>query len=129
MKVKKNDNVLVLTGKDAKKTGVVLGVEPKTNKVRVDGINVQRKSKKARRANETSEIVNQVGPIDASNVMVICPSSGKATRGGYKFVEVDGKEKKIRVCKKCVANLDKEPTAKKAAKESKKSTKETKEKA
>ena len=112
MKVKKNDTVLVLTGKDAGKTGKVLVSIPADNKVKVDGINVQMKSKKARKANETSAIVPQVGAIDASNVMVVCPVCNKATRVAY--TEVDGK--KIRVCKKCGASLDVKPEAKKAVK-------------
>ena len=112
MKVKKNDTVLVLTGKDAGKTGKVLVAVPADNKVKVDGINVQMKSKKARKANETSAIVPQVGAIDASNVMVVCPACNKATRVAY--TEVDGK--KIRVCKKCGASLDVKAEAKKAVK-------------
>ena len=112
MKVKKNDTVLVLTGKDAGKTGKVLVSIPADNKVKVDGINVQMKSKKARKANETSAIVPQVGAIDASNVMVVCPVCNKATRVAY--TEVEGK--KIRVCKKCGASLDVKAEAKKAVK-------------
>lgn len=119
MKIKKNDTVLVLTGKDAGKTGKVIGSIPADNKVKVDGVNVQKKSKKAKSANETSAIVNQVGAIDASNVMVICPSCNKATRVSYK---VTG-DKKIRVCKKCGASLD-VAIAKKAA-PAKKSSKKT----
>lgn len=112
MKVKKNDTVLVLTGKDAGKTGKVLSSDPKANKVKVDGVNVQKRSQKARKANETSQIVSQVGAIDASNVMVVCPACGKATRVAHK--EIDGK--KVRVCKKCGASLDAAPEAKKAVK-------------
>lgn len=112
MKVKKNDTVLVLTGKDAGKTSKVLVALPKANKVVVDGINVQKKHKKARSANEVSSIVEQSGAIDASNVMVVCPSCGKATRVAYK----EEGDKKIRACKKCGASLD----AVKAAKETKK---------
>ena len=119
MKVKKNDNVLVLTGKDAGKTGKVMSADPQANKVKVEGVNVQKRSKKARSANETSGIVSQVGAIDASNVMVVCPKCGKATRVAYS--EVDGK--KIRVCKKCGASLDAAPEAKKAAKKAAKKTK------
>ena len=115
MKVKKNDTVLVLTGKDAGKTAKVLVALPKDNKVVVDGINVQKKHKKARSAQEVSSIVNQSGAIDASNVMVVCSACGKATRVAYK-VESD---KKVRVCKKCGAVLD----AGKEAKEVKKATK------
>ena len=112
MKVKKNDTVLVLTGKDAGKTGKVLVSLPADNKVKVDGVNVQLKSRKARKANETSAIVPQVGAIDASNVMVVCPVCNKATRVAY--TEVEGK--KIRVCKKCGASLDVKAEAKKAVK-------------
>ena len=115
MKVKKNDTVLVLTGKDAGKTAKVLVALPKTNKVVVDGINVQKKHKKAKSAQEVSSIVNQSGPIDASNVLVVCPVCNKATRVAYK---IEG-DKKVRVCKKCGAILD----ATKEAKEVKKATK------
>lgn len=115
MKVKKNDNVLVVTGKDAGKVAKVLVVLPKTNKVVVDGVNVQKKHKKARSAQEVSEIVNQSGAIDASNVMVVCSACNKATRVAYK---IEG-DKKVRICKKCGAILD----ATKEAKEVKKATK------
>lgn len=115
MKVKKNDTVLVLTGKDAGKTAKVLVALPKDNKVVVDGINVQKKHKKARSAQEVSSIVNQSGAIDASNVLVVCPVCNKATRVAYKM---EG-DKKVRVCKKCGAVLD----AGKEAKEVKKTTK------
>ena len=102
MKIKKNDQVLVIAGKDAGKIAKVLVAMPKQNKVVVDGVNVQKRHTKARSANETSEIKSQSGPIDASNVMVVCPTCGKATRVSYK--EVDGK--KVRICKKCDASLD-----------------------
>ena len=102
MKVKKNDTVVVITGKDAKKTGKVLSVLPKSNKVIVEGVNIQSKSKKARSAQETSQIIKKEGAIDASNVLVICPVCGKATRVGHAVI--DGK--KVRVCKKCNQSLD-----------------------
>ena len=96
MKVKKNDTVLVITGKDAGKTAKVLVALPKENKVVVDGINVQKKHKKARSAQEVSSIQNQSGAIDASNVMVVCPACEKAVRVAYK---VEG-DKKVRYAKK-----------------------------
>ena len=114
MKVKKNDTVLVITGKDAGKTAKVLTALPKSNKVIVDGINLQKKHKKARSAQEVSAIQNQSGPIDASNVMVVCPVCNKATRVAY---SVEG-DKKARICKKCGASLD----AVKEVKEAKKTT-------
>ena len=122
MKVKKNDTVLVITGKDAGKTAKVLVALPKDNKVVVDGINVQKKHKKARSAQEVSSIENQSGAIDASNVMVICPTCEKAVRVAYK---VEG-DKKVRVCKKCGALLD---ATKKEVKEAKKTTKKRTKKA
>ena len=119
MKVKKNDTVLVLTGKDAGKTANVLVAMPKENRIVDDGINVQKKHKKARSAQEVSSIQNQSGAIDASNVLVVCPACGKATRVAYK---VEG-DKKSRVCKKCGAILDATKEAKEVKKTSKKKTK------
>lgn len=122
MKVKKNDTVLVLTGKDAGKTAKVLVALPKDNKVVVDGVNVQKKHKKARSAQEVSSIVNQSGPIDASNVMIVCSACGKATRVAYK---VEG-DKKVRVCKKCGAILDAGKESKEVKKATKRKTKKDK---
>ncbi|MBO5714076.1 MAG: 50S ribosomal protein L24 [Clostridia bacterium] len=119
MKVKKNDTVLVLTGKDAGKTAKVLVALPKENKVVVDGINVQKKHKKARSAQEVSAITNQSGPIDASNVLVVCATCNKATRVAYK---TEG-DKKVRVCKKCGALLDATKEVKEVKKAAKKKTK------
>ena len=102
MNVKVNDNVLVIAGKDKGVQGKVLATSPKANTVIVEGVRIQKKHEKARRANETSKIVEVPGPIDASNVMVVCPTCGKAVR--VKHAVVDGK--KVRVCA-CGAVLDK----------------------
>ena len=102
MNVKLNDNVLVIAGKDKGKQGKVLATSPKANTVTVEGVRIQKKHEKARKANETSKIVEVPGPVDASNVMVVCPTCGKATK--VKHTIVDGK--KVRVCK-CGATLDK----------------------
>ena len=123
MKVKKNDTVVVLTGKDNGTVGKVLVALPKDNKVVVDGVNIQKKHRKARNAQDTSKIENQNGAIDASNVMVICPTCNKATRVAYKVV--DGK--KVRVCKKCGAVLDAGKEAKEVKKATKRKTKAKKE--
>lgn len=112
MNVKLNDNVLVVAGKDKGKQGKVLATSPKANTVTVEGVRLQKKHEKARKANETSKIVEAEGPINASNVMVVCPTCGKATR--IKHAEVDGK--KVRVCKWCNAVLDKAYTKKAAVK-------------
>ena len=111
MNVKVNDSVLVIAGKDKGVQGKVLATSPKANTVVVEGVRVQKKHEKARKANETSKIVEVPGAIDASNVMVVCPACGKATR--IKHEVVDGK--KVRVCK-CGAVLDKAYSKKAAAK-------------
>ena len=103
MKVKVNDNVLVLTGKYKGKQGKVLKTYPDANKVVVEGVNIVHKHEKARKANETSRIVTEEAPIDVSNVEVVCDKCGKATRVAHTVI--DGK--KVRVCKKCGASLDK----------------------
>ena len=108
MKVKVNDNVLVLTGKYKGKQGKVLKADPKSGRVIVEGVNIVNKHEKARRANETSKIVTEEAFIDASNVEVVCDKCGKATRVAHSVA--DGK--KIRVCKKCGASLDKAYTKK-----------------
>ena len=119
MKIKKNDTVYVVAGKDKKSTGKVLSVDTEANMIKVEGVCVQRKHRKARKAGETSGIVSQVGSINASNVLIVCPACGRNTRVGY---VVDG-DKKVRVCKKCGASLDVKPEAKKTAKKAAAATK------
>jgi len=104
LSIKKGDTVLVIAGKDKDKRAKVLAVSPKTGKVIVEGVNVVSKCKKARNAQEKSQIIKIEAPIDASNVMVVCPKCSCATRVAH--AEVEGK--KARVCKKCGASLDKE---------------------
>ena len=113
MNVKLNDTVVVITGKDAGKQGKVIATSPKNNTVTVEGVNLQSKAKKARRANEVSQIVKKEGAIDASNVMVVCDGCGKGVR--VKHAVIEGK--KVRVCAKCGAVLDKAYVSKKAAAE------------
>lgn len=102
MNVKLNDNVLVISGKYAGKTGKVIATSPKNGTVTVDGVNIHKKAKKARKANEVSQIVDIPAPLDVSNVMVVCGACDKAVR--VKHSIVDGK--KVRVCPKCGATLD-----------------------
>ena len=126
LKVKKGDQVVVLTGKDKGKKGPVLACDPKSNKVIVKDVNMQKKHMKARNAQQAGGIIDMEGSIDASNVMILCPKCGKATRVAA-GTNADGK--KIRVCKKCGAELvfsdtkkDSKKTAKAAAKKTSKKT-------
>lgn len=109
--VKSGDTVVVISGKDAGKQGKVLAVNAKTKRITVEGVNIVSKHQKARKAQEKSQIVKREGSIDVSNVMLVCPSCGKATR--VKHAVVDGKS--VRVCK-CGAALDNAAEDKKVAK-------------
>ena len=108
--VKKDDQVVVISGKDKGTTGKVLKTEPATGRVFVEGANMIKKHQKARSQNDPSGIIEREGSIDASNVKLVCPKCGKATRVVY-VVNEDGS--KNRVCKKCGAVID---TVKKASK-------------
>ena len=121
LSVKKGDTVLVIAGKDKDKRAKVLAVNPEKNRVLVEGVNVVSKCKKARTAQEKSEIIKMEAGIDASNVMIVCPTCGKATRVAHAVVE----GKKVRTCKKCSASLDKAFV--KEVKKANKSTKAPKE--
>ena len=99
--VKTGDNVMVISGKDAGKTGKVLAVSPTEGKVIVEGLNMVTKHVKPRRQGEQGGIVKAEGAMYASKVMPVCPKCNKATRIGHS--EVDGR--KVRVCKKCGAQL------------------------
>ena len=101
LNVKKNDTVVVITGKDAGKKGKVLEVNAKANRVVVEGVNIVSRHTKARKAQEKSQIVKREAAIDVSNVMIICPKCGKATRVGHK---IEG-DKKVRICKHCGAEI------------------------
>ncbi|HRL50810.1 MULTISPECIES: 50S ribosomal protein L24 [Lactobacillales] len=103
MFVKKGDKVKVITGKDKNKEGIVLETMPKKDKVLVEGVNIMKKHQKPSQTAPQGGIVEMEAPIHVSNVMVIDPSTGEATRVGYK--EVDGK--KVRVSKKSGAVIDK----------------------
>jgi len=97
MKIKKGDQVLIISGKDKGKKGKVLKVFPKERKVLVEGINLRKKHQKPKRAEQKGQIVEIPVPIDVSNVKFICPKCGKATRVGFKIIE----NKKFKICKSC----------------------------
>ena len=101
LKIKKGDHVVVLSGKDKGKEGVVHSADPRAGKVVVEGVNTAKRHRKARSATEAGGIIEIDKPIDVSNVAVISPSDGKPTRVGYKLV--DGK--KVRICKRTGAEL------------------------
>lgn len=97
MKIKKGDQVLIISGKDRGRKGKVLQALPKEGKILVEAINIRKKHVRPKKSGEKGQIVEMPGPIDISNVKLICPKCGKPTRVGYKIVE----NKKYRICKKC----------------------------
>ncbi|HVH95750.1 MAG TPA: 50S ribosomal protein L24 [Bacillus sp. (in: firmicutes)] len=103
MHVKKGDKVMVISGKDKGKTGVILSALPKKDRVLVEGVNIVKKHSKPSQMNPQGGIISQEAPIHVSNVMPLDPKTGEPTRVGLKVV--DGK--KVRVAKKSGEVLDK----------------------
>ena len=102
MNIRKDDVVVVLSGKDKGKKGKVLTADPVGGKVIVEGVNVAKRHQKPRRQDEEGGIIKKETPIYASKVMKVCPKCNKPTRIGHKL-NADGT--KVRVCKKCGAEL------------------------
>ena len=101
MNIRKDDKVVVISGKDKGKEGKVLIANPKAGKLIVEGVNVATKHQKPRKQGEEGGIIKVETPIYACKVMVVCPKCGKATRVAHKL---EG-GKSVRVCKKCGAEL------------------------
>jgi len=105
-RIKKDDKVEVIAGKDVGERGEVVTVMAKENRVVVSGVNVGKKHEKAKQVGNRqipAQIVEFNAPLHVSNVMVVCPKCDKATRTGFRFTE-DGR--KVRFCKKCDSNID-----------------------
>jgi large subunit ribosomal protein L24 len=101
--VKKDDTVLVLSGKDRGKKGKVLSVNPSSNQVVVEGVNIATKHKKPRGRYQQGGIIHQEGFVNGSNVMVVCNKCGRPTKVSRKILE---NGQKARVCKKCDEIID-----------------------
>ena len=110
LRLKKNDEVVVIAGKDKGKKGKIIDVFPSEGKVKVDGINMVKKHMKNRGATTTKGMINQqtgiidfFAPMDASKVMLVCPKCGKFTRIAHDTA-ADGS--KVRKCRKCHGDID-----------------------
>ncbi len=97
MKIRKNDEVRIVSGKDKGKTGKVEKVFTKKSQVLIGGINQYKRHQKGRMQGQKSEIITITKPLPMSVVMIVCPKCSKPTRIGYLLRD----EKKIRICKKC----------------------------
>jgi large subunit ribosomal protein L24 len=111
--VKRNDQVVVISGPEGikGKQGKILTVIPKSGKVIVEGVAYVSKHQKSRRQGQPGGIYQKERALDASNVMLICPKCGKATRVGHKAVTVENDKgektsKNVRVCKRCAAEIE-----------------------
>ncbi len=103
--IRRNDNVLITTGKDRGKRGRVLKVLPDRNRLIVEGINfVNRHTKPNPGKNVKGGIVKREASLHASNVQLVCPECGAATRIGHRIL---GDGRKVRICRKCEGVVDK----------------------
>lgn len=101
MKIKKSDNVKILSGKDRGKTGKVSRVFPDAGKALVEGLNLMKKHIRPRKQGEKGQRVSVPAAIDISSLMLVCPKCSKATRVGFKVSE----KNKFRICKKCGSEI------------------------
>jgi large subunit ribosomal protein L24 len=109
MHVKKDDEVLVISGKDKGKRGKIKESFPADTKVIIEGLNIVKRHMKARGPGKPSGIIEMEAPIHASNVMLICPKCGRAARTGKRFLETTdhkGRPRKVRYCKACDESID-----------------------
>mgnify|MGYP001469115941 CR=1 FL=1 len=103
MHVKKDDTVIVISGKDKGKKGRIIAAYPRENRVLVEGVNMVKKHTKPSMSNPQGGIIEQEAPIHASNVMLVDPKSGLPTRIGYKVLD---NGKKVRVAKRSGEVID-----------------------
>jgi len=103
MHVKKNDTVIVISGKDKGKKGRVLAAYPRENRVLVEGVNMIKRHTRPNPKYPQGGIIEREAPIHASNVMLVDPKSGLPTRIGYKVLE---NGRKVRIAKRSGAQID-----------------------
>jgi large subunit ribosomal protein L24 len=103
--IRRNDNVVVVTGKDRGKRGRVLKVVPSTNRLVVEGVNfIKRHTKPNPQRQVKGGVVEREASLHASNVQIVCPECGKPTRLGRRIL---GDGRKVRICRKCEGVVDK----------------------
>jgi len=103
MKIRKNDTVIVVSGKDRGKKGKVRRALPNEDRVIVEGLNMIKRHSRAQRAARQAGIIELEAPIHVSNVMLLCGKCGKPTRVSFRFL-ADGK--RVRVCNSCQEVID-----------------------
>lgn len=101
MKIKQGDTIVVMKGKDKGKKAKVMRGFPALSKILIEGVNVKKVHKRAKKEGEKGQVVEIPFPLDVSRVKLICPKCNKAVRVGYQLNE----KNKVRVCKKCKAEI------------------------
>lgn len=101
MKIRKGDNVLIITGKDKGKKAKVLKSFPSIGMILVEGVNIKKVNKKPRKQGEKGQVVQMPAPFRVSKAQIICSKCNKPTRVGY----LVSKEGKVRICKKCKVEI------------------------
>ena len=97
MKLKKDDTVLVISGKDRGKKGKIIQAFPKESRILIEGVNLRKKHQRPKKAGEKGQIITMPGSVSVSNVKLICPKCQKPSRVSYKILD----NRKVRICKKC----------------------------
>lgn len=105
MRIKKGDNVIMLNGKDRGKTGKVGRVDREMGKIVVEGLNLVKRHLRPRQQGQKGQIVARERFVAASSVSLVCPSCGKPTRIGFRMSGEGTNLAKVRVCKKCKAEV------------------------
>ncbi len=103
IRIKKGDTVLVTSGKEKGKRGKILHVSPSSNKAIVEAVNMASHHERPSRVNPQGGVLQKEAPLHVSNLMLVCPKCGRATRVGVTIFD-DGT--KARVCKKCSETID-----------------------
>jgi large subunit ribosomal protein L24 len=101
MKIRKGDQIQIISGKDRGKRGKVMRAIPAAGKIVVEGLNLVKRHKRPRKGGEKGQRIEVPSPVSISNVMIVCPNCGKLARIGHKIT----KENKIRICKKCGSEI------------------------
>jgi large subunit ribosomal protein L24 len=119
MRIRKNDLVQMLTGKDRGKQGRVIEARPRERRVIVENLNVVKRHTRPQPMKESSRmggtqmtpggVISKPSPVPISNVMLVCPTCNRPTRVGMALKEVKGREVRVRVCKRadCLQEIDK----------------------
>lgn len=97
MKLKKGDNVLIISGKDKGRKGKIVRVLPKEGKVVVEGMNIHKKHQRSKRQGQKGQMIEIPAPLNTSSVKLVCPKCTKPARVGYTITG----DNKYRICKKC----------------------------